>query len=374
MNNKVIVSVSNDLSTDRRVDNTCQTLTEMGFDVLLVGRRLKNSREVKRNYKTRRLKLLFNKGFLFYAVLNIRLFYYLFHKKAQLLIANDLDTLPANYLVSKFKKIPLVYDTHEFFTGVPELVNRHRVRKIWERIEKRIFPKLKYIITVNKSIADLYNELYNKEIIVVRNIPPYREIQGKLTRQQLSLPDDKKIILLQGAWINVNRGGEEAVEAMKYVENALLLIIGGGDVIDVLKKMTEDMKLTDKILFIPKLPFDSLFEYTIKADIGLTIDKDTNINYRFSLPNKLFDYINAGVPVLASPLVEVKSIVGTYKVGELIENHDPQHIAGCINKMLENNEMLKAYRQNCIIAKKDLCWEKEKIRLADFLSDIQFAG
>ena len=121
---KIIVSVTNDLSTDQRVDKICNTLLELNFDVVLIGRKLPNSIRVKRVYSTRRFKLWFNKGALFYANYNIRLFFFLLFNKTDALWSNDLDTLLPNYLISKWKNKKLIFDSHEYFTEVPELVDR----------------------------------------------------------------------------------------------------------------------------------------------------------------------------------------------------------------------------------------------------------
>jgi len=358
---RAIVSVINDLVTDRRVDKTCNALVQAGFDVLLVGRKLPDSLPLpQRAYQMHRMGLLFKRGPLFYMEFNIRLFFLLLFKKVELLYSNDLDTLLPNYLLSRMKSVSLVYDSHEFFTETPELVNRKFVQGIWKRIEKAIFPKLKDVITVNESISDLYYDLYGVKVNVVRNIslaPVYESIKS---REELGLPENIPIILLQGAGINIQRGAEEAIEAMRYLDNVILLIIGSGDVIDILKHMKDEMGLGDKVIFLPKMPFDRLFHYTANATLGLTLDKDTNINYRFSLPNKLFDYVNAGTPVLASPLVEVKKIIDKYQVGETIENHDPKHIAKRITEMISDNEKLKVYRQNCHKASEKLTWQNEQ--------------
>lgn len=205
----------------------------------------------------------------------------------------------------------------------------------------------------------------------MRNLPLKKTLPAKSSRQSLGLPADASIILLQGAGININRGAEEAIEAIKYTDNCLLLIIGGGDAIESLKKLAADLKLRDKVQFIAKLPFEELQQYTIHADIGLSIDKDTNINYRYSLPNKLFDYIQAEVPVLASPLVEVKRIINEYGVGVCIESHNPEEIASKIKYMLADKQRWQTWKTNAAKAKEVLCWENEKSRLIDVIQKLK---
>ncbi|MGP8214297.1 MAG: glycosyltransferase [Bacteroidia bacterium] len=371
MKKKAIVSVINDLVTDQRVNRTCLTLAENGYDVLLVGRKMRKSIPLpQRPYKTKRMKLLFEKGVPFYAEFQFRLFRVLLFNKADLLFSNDLDTLMPNYIISGLKKIPLIYDSHEYFTGVPELQSHPGKEKIWKRVEKTIIPNLKYMFTVNESIAGLYKSEFGIDVKVMRNLPLKRELPVNISRRELDLPENKNIILLQGAGINVDRGVEEAVEAMKYLDNCLLLIIGGGDAIDELKENVKKLELGDKVRFMPKVPFEILMQYTIHADIGLTLDKDTNINYRYSLPNKVFDYIHAGVPVLASPLIEIKKIIEGYRVGECIESHDPEHIAGKIRAMLADKVKLAMYKQNTIKAREALCWENEKKVLTETIKSL----
>jgi glycosyltransferase involved in cell wall biosynthesis len=334
---------------------------------LLVGRKKRSSPAMPlRPYATQRMQLLFEKGPLFYAEYNIRLFLLLLFKRADLLFSNDLDTLLPNYLTSQIKKIPLVYDSHEYFTETPELVHRRFVQSVWKKIEGRIFPKLTDVITVNESIAGLFKEKYNRPVAVVRNIPQAVAIQ-KSEKPPEDFPAQRPVILLQGSGINIQRGAEELILAMHYVNNAHLLIIGGGDVLDTLKEMAKHPKLKHKITFLPRMPFEQLMCYTVHADLGLTLDKDTNINYRYSLPNKLFDYINAGVPVLASPLVEIKKIIESYGVGETISSHQPKAIADHINQMLANAVQMKMYRDNCKIAARSLNWENEKQTLKEIL-------
>jgi glycosyltransferase involved in cell wall biosynthesis len=303
------------------------------------------------------MKLLFNKGPIFYAEFNLRLFFKLLLTKVDVLHANDLDTLLPNFLVSKIKGIPLIYDAHEYFTEVPELEGRTIVKKIWKSLEAWIFPKLKYALTVNDSIASLYEAEYGVKPEVLRNIPELVKTSTLKSKRELGIPENRKIIVLQGAGINIQRGAEEAVEAMQFLENAVLLIIGGGDVIENLKTLVKTRRLSDKVVFLPKMPFNELMQFTRNADVGLTLDKDTNINYRFSLPNKLFDYIHCGIPTLASNLPEVRKIIEEYSVGIITPNHQPVCIAQKIEEIL-NSPI--PWKQNCESASLVLNWENEK--------------
>ncbi len=366
---KAIVCVTNDLTTDQRVRKTCMALMKCGYDVIETGRLLPDSMEFNPPYTIRRTKLGFNSGALFYAEYNIRLFFYLLFDKVDLIFSNDLDTLPAAFLASRIKRKKLIYDTHEYFTEMPELVGRKRVQAIWKAFERTIFPKLNNIITVNDSIARLYAGEYHKEIHVVRNIPPAFHPEKIKSRTELGLPEDNMILILQGTGINIDRGAEEIVLAMKYMENIMLLIVGSGDVLTKLKDMVRSEKLEEKVMFRPKMPFEELRQYTMNANLGLALDKDTNLNYRFSLPNKLFDYIHSRIPVLASDLPEIKEIIEKYDIGFFIPNHTPQAIAETVNRIFENKSRYQTVKLNTGKAGKELSWENEEIKLLNVINN-----
>ncbi|HEX8546837.1 MAG TPA: glycosyltransferase, partial [Cytophagaceae bacterium] len=229
----IIVTVTTDLVTDQRVHKVSQSLHKSGYKVLLVGRKKKDSLPLaQRDYDTKRFKLFFEKTALFYINYNLRLFLFLLFTKADILLANDLDTLLPVFLVSKLKGIPIIYDNHEYFTATPELTGRPVVTYIWKSIERFIFPKLSFVYTVNDSIKNLFEDEYGVKVEVIRNIP-IKNLQPASYDLPIDLPDDKKIIIYQGSGINKDRGAEELVESIQYLENILLLIVGSGDVINV---------------------------------------------------------------------------------------------------------------------------------------------
>ncbi|MBP9789505.1 MAG: glycosyltransferase [Bacteroidia bacterium] len=325
----------------------------------------------ERPYQTKRFKLGFETGPLFYAFYNIRLFFFLLFSKADILVTNDLDTLLPNFIISRLKKSVLFYDSHEYFTEVPELVARPHIRNFWLSIEKFVFPKLKNVFTVNESIASIYTEKYKVPVSVVRNLP-FRSVSkfSSVTRDGLGLPIDKKIFLFQGAGINIDRGAEEAIEAIAKTENAALLFIGGGDVLSQLKEKVKAMKIAEKVFFLPKQPMEILYQYTSLADFGLTLDKDTNLNYRFSLPNKLFDYIQAGLPVLASDLPEVRKIIDQYKIGKIAPSTSVTDIAATMKQMISDDHQFVLWKENLKIAASELCWENEEKKLLQIFKDV----
>lgn len=367
---RIILSVINDLATDQRVHRIASTLHELGNDVLVVGRILPESLPLGREYNTHRMECYFRRGLLFYAIFNIKLFFLILFKKVDILVSNDLDTLPANFLVSVLRRKKLVYDTHEYFTGMPELQTRPVAAVFWKGLERIMLPHIKYIYTVNESIADLYRKKYKKKVQVVRNVPVRIIKNNWPCRKDLELPEDKKIIILQGAGININRGAEEAIQTMKFLEGTILLIIGGGDVIQQLKDMVVSERLVSKVMFKPKMPYEELMAYTRLADLGITLDKDTNINYRLSLPNKLFDYIQAQIPVMCSNLVEVAGIVNKRELGLVAETHDPKYLAEMIEDMFNDQERYKNWKINLAKAADELNWDKEKKCLIEIYADL----
>ena len=366
-----IVTVSNDLATDNRVNRTCNVLKESGYTVVLVGRQRKNSIPLKsQNHRCVRLNLLFDKGPFFYAELNIRLFIFLLFSKVDLIFSNDLDTLPAAFLAHKLKKrSKIVYDSHELFTEAPELEGRF-VKKIWECMEKIIFPKLTNITTVNDTIAEIFKSKYRKSIVVIRNVSEKFDWSELKSKKDLGIPEDKELIIVQGSGLNVDRGIEEAILAMQLINNAILLIVGDGDVIPNAKELVKTHQLETKVLFFGKRPYKELMQFTQYASIGLALDKPKSLNYRFALPNKLFDYIQANTAVICSNLIEIQKIVEKYEIGISIETISPEAIAETINGLLENKDKLLSFQENCKKAAEVENWENEKVKLKALLEKV----
>lgn len=367
---KIIVSVTNDLYTDQRVHKMCMFMVQQGYNVVLLGRLLDNKTPLDRPYATKRFRLLFRKGALFYANYNVRLFFYLLFHRADILVSNDLDTLLANTFIHQLKKTPLIYDSHEYFTEVPELTSRPKIKRVWERIEAYCFPKLDKIITVNYSIAEKYKRKYGKKLRVVRNVSPLFEFKDVPSKKELSIPENKIILILQGAGINVDRGGEELIEAMTLLPDCVLLIVGDGDVLSQLKQRVKELNISDRVLFFGRQPYEKMMQYTFHADIGLTLDKPSNDNYLFSLPNKVFDYIHAGTAIVASNLPEVAKVIEHYHVGLLISSHDPKDIAETILRIIHQPNLLSELKENCMIARSNENWDKEVAQIEDFYPKI----
>lgn len=312
---------------------------------------------LSKNFRVVRLNLLFKKGPLFYAELNLRLFFKLLLTKVDAVHSNDLDTLLACYLASKIKRKPIVYDSHEFFTEVPELLNNPFARNIWLRIEQWIFPHLRFITTVNNSIATEYELRYGIRPRVVRNIANAPKGKEALP---VDKPDRPFVVIMQGAGINIDRGAEELLEAFTLLPAYIhLKIIGKGDVFETLKKMRLDLNLENQVQVIDSLPYAELMKHTAEAHLGATLDKATNPNYALSLPNKIFDYMRAGLPVLSSSVVEVANIVNTHKCGTVLKAVEPKYIAEAIAYYANNTENYWRTKIKAETAAKAYSWETE---------------
>ena len=357
---RIILVVSNDLSCDARVHKMATTLTNAGYSVLVLGRKLPQSLPLSEMpYEQRRLRFLCNRGALFYAEMNIRFFFFLLFRKFDLATANDLDTLLAVYCATKIRRKALVYDSHEYFTEVPELQQRPRVKRIWQGIERRIFPKLRNAMTVCESIAKIYQQKYHINVEVVRNVPFLQSAQ--IVSVNLQLPS-KHVVLYQGA-LNLGRGLEMLIESMQFLTDVCLLLVGDGDKMVELKQLAQEKGVTEKVIFTGKIPFEKLPSYTQLATIGVSVEEDLGDNYRYALPNKLFDYIHAGKTVLVSDLPEMRNIVETYRCGEVLQNRTPELVARQIQSLLQNISQLQIYAQQSRKASEELCWQREEEKI-----------
>ncbi len=359
---KVYISVINDLVTDQRVHRVAKTIRDSGYQVTMIGRRFRYSKPCELvDIRVKRFRLFFNKGFLFYASYNIRLFFFLITRRGSLvLISNDLDTLPANFLTSKLRSAKLVYDSHEYFTEVPELKGRKFVKNFWSGIEKVLVPRVNAAYTVNESLAKMYSAKYGIEFGVIRNVP-----DDHMESEEFSVPKEfikYDFIIYQGA-VNKDRGLEEIIEIIYEEKKYKLIIAGDGDVIGALKNKVRFLGIENNVLFIGKIRPRNLKWLTTQAALGISLEKKTNLNYYYALPNKLFDYIHAGIPVLCSGFPEMRKIVQGYDVGKIVDPGNREEIKKMIDFMLKDKAAREKWMENARNATDELNWKNEQNKL-----------
>lgn len=366
---KIIISVTNDIVTDQRVLRIANTLSQKGYEIFIVGRKMARSLIASGlQFKYKRFQMIFQKGPLFYFCFNFRLFFFLLVKKSDILLANDLDTLLPNFLISRLKKKPLVYDSHEYFTEVPELIDRKIVQRIWLLLERSILPRIHYTYSVSSSIADKYNEKYSIDMIVIRNLPSRNNSVAK--HVDIHGLNGAKMILYQGT-LNTGRGLDIAIKAMEYISDAVLVIVGDGPDRKRLENIVSSLNLSDKIRFLGRVLPTELNDITNQADLGISLEENLGLSYYYALPNKLFDYIHAEVPVLVSSFPEMGELVKKYGIGEVLESRDPGHVANKIIDMLFNTNKIIEWKSNLVIAARELCWENEEEILIKLFNRIE---
>lgn len=338
----------------------CGTLAQNGFNVLLIGRKLKTSQPLAQKIFTeKRIACFFNNGFGFYAEYNFRLFWFLIFTKANIFCAIDLDTILPVLFASAIKRKKRVYDAHELFTEQKEIVTRKSVHTFWLAIEKFAVPKFYFGYTVNDFIANEFNKRYKVDYVVIRNLP----LLTVLPEQK----SETKFIIYQGA-VNEGRSFETLLPAMKNV-NAKLVICGSGNFFDKAKRIVKDNKLEDKIEFRGMLSPAALQELTPKAYIGIMIFENKGLNQYQSLSNRFFDYIMACVPQLCVNYPEYKKINDKYRIAYIIDDVKEQTIANALNELLTDEKLYNRLRENCIAARKKLNWQNEEQKLLSFYNN-----
>lgn len=354
-----------------RVQKQALLIAEAGWSVTVIGRDRRCALPLNLpGVKTLRIRVPFRKGPGMYILFNILLFPQLLFRRFDLCIACDLDTLVPCFTVTRLKGRPLIYDAHEYFTGQQGLAERRIKYLFWKKAEKTFVPHIKHMITVSDSIADLYHREYGVNPVVIRNLAPSVSNLLPRDRSELGASNDELLVVFQGSGINEGRGAGELISAMRGIERVRLVIIGSGDIIESVKLTARGSVAADKIVFLPRMPWEEMMRYTMSCDAGLSLDTDTCINQRYSLPNKLFDYIAAGIPAVVSPLPEVSAIIERYGCGVVLDEMTPRVIRDTLEKLRDNPGFIKALKEKAREARRELNWENEKIKEQEFFKSV----
>ena len=355
---RAIILVTNDIEADQRVAKMAGTISTMGFEIVVVGiLRPQSCKNFASSHTVVRFRMPFQIGPLFYLFFNMRAFFYLLFHRADVVMACDTDTLLAARLVKLVKGYWLVFDAHELFLDLPELIgpSRRFTRAVWSMIERSCISGVDTAITVSEGVAKEYARRYGKSFSVVRNVP----LSVSNTKTNRS---ERNIIIYQGA-INVGRGIELLCEAMRFLPDAELWIAGTGSLDNTIAGLAKPLIELGRIKLLGRIAPDALREITAKASVGVSLEEDMGLSYRYCLPNKLFDYVAAEIPVLVSDLPEMRKLVEGYRIGLVLKERTPYALADSIRLMLTDVEMRKQWQQNLAVAATDLCWEKEQEKL-----------
>ncbi len=359
---KIVFTVTNDITYDQRMERICTTLSENNYDVYLIGFLKKRSVKLEtKTYKQTRLPVLFKKGKLFYLEFNFKLFWYLLFKRFDIYCGIDLDTLLPVFLNARLKGKLIVYDAHEYFTELPEIVDRPIIKKMWLRLEKYLLPKIKYNYTVGAAIGEILSQKYQQPYTIIRNVPVYQEEKENHFIQNY--------ILYQGA-LNKGRGLEPLMQAMAFID-AELYIAGEGDLSAELRDFASTLPHANKIRFLGYVRPSELKKYTLEAKIGVNFIENIGLSYYYSLSNKFFDYIHAGLPQITMDYPEYASLNAKYHVALLIADLKPNIIATSVNSLLQDAMFYSQLKQNTVIAAKELNWQKEELSLIQFYDGVK---
>ncbi len=365
---QALICTQSDLTTDYRVHKMAQTLRSVGYEVSFLSRshpdRAKNTCT-----DTHIMRLLTWRGPLFYAEFNIRIFLYLlFHRRYDLIVAIDLDTIAGCAMGKKLRGGKLFFDSHEYFPGLPELVGRPLISKVWTKIQDIFVHSADVCATVCQGIADIFKQKYDVDFLVVRNAPlADREVDTPLANVEANRPFT---LLYQGA-VNIGRGVEETIRAMKQLPDCRLLIVGSGDIVSQCKQLSEELRVTDRVIFCGRRPFAELAKYMSQADLGLVLSADTCINQHFVLPNRIFDFVHATLPILANRLPEMSRIVEGENVGLCIDSISPDEIVSAVGQIRSDISRIGVWKQNMLRLRNVLTWENETAQLIERIKALQ---
>ena len=373
MGKRIFCTVTNDLNYDQRMIRICNSLAGAGYEVTLVGRKAADSIPLEEKaFRQRRLRLLFHRGKLFYLEYNLRLFFYLLFRKMDCICAIDLDTILPCYFVSSLRHIPRVYDAHELFCEMPEVASRPRIHAIWKAVEKYAVPAFRYGYTVNELIAAEFRRMYGVEYGVIRNMPVLEEETGPGQARMKELPWEgwtgQRFLLYQGA-VNEGRCFETLIPAMQYIDMKLV-ICGEGNYMEQARGLVERYSLEDKVIFKGYVLPGQLRSITRSAWCGINLVDRKGLNHYYSLANRWFDYMHAGLPQLSVNYPAYREINNLYRIAVLVDEPGIREIADALNGLLNNTALYDTLIKNCKQARLRYNWQEEEKSLIRFYQKI----
>jgi glycosyltransferase involved in cell wall biosynthesis len=354
---KIIFTVFNDLFTDQRMIRICSSLAAAGYKVTLAGKKNKGALPLPgRSFEQHRMYCFFRKGKAAYLEFNVRLFFYLLFHPHDAVCAIDLDTILPCYFTSVLKKTKRVYDAHELFCEMKEIVTRPAVYRAWKKVERFTVPRFRSGYTVNDLIADEFYKMYGVQYEVIRNLP---------VLNPLIIPEKAvRYILYQGA-VNEGRCFETLIPAMHQVD-AQLVICGEGNFLQQAIELVQQENLGHTITFMGKLPPDKLVNITRKAWAGVTLFDKTGLSNYYSLANRFFDYCHAGIPQVCVNFPVYKEINNQHPIAVCIDDQRSDTIAAALNQLLNDSDLYNRLQQQCLVAREVLNWQAEEMKLLEF--------
>ena len=304
----------------------------------------------------------------------IRSFRLVRKQRADIYHAHDLSTLPVAWLAKVLTKGKLVYDCHEVWLDRNRIPKRSRVNRlfVW-LIERFLSHRADAILATSDSHAKMLVKYYHVKPIVMYNAS-YRESieRSNLLRETLAIPSSVKVLLYVG-YITFGRGLEKLIQSLKYLDGGYSLVfMGYGDTgrINNLKELTDSEKQTGRVYFLGPVPFEQVPKYAASADLGLAPIEDCCLSYRYCLPNKVLEYIAAGLPIAASSLPDIKNVIDGNQIGATFEPSSPQDIARAIDYILSDQTRYDRMRKNALVAAQKYTWENESQKLLRIYRDL----
>jgi glycosyltransferase involved in cell wall biosynthesis len=265
-----------------------------------------------------------------------------------------------------------VHDAHELWVELPSLVGRPLIRWVWQLLAKALIPRSDATITVCQGIVEEMRARYGVNAAILRNLPlRLGPVSPLPLRERIGCAATTTLVIYQGGLLP-GLGIDNAIDAMGLLPDGHLVIIGSGPLRDSLGARCDASPAKARITFLPAVPFKELPAYTAAANIGLFLGDSSGLNLQLALPNKLFEYIAAGVPVVATDWAEVRRIVLRYDVGILVPPGSPASaVADAIRHVAAKRDH---YATNCRAAAEELTWENEVAVLGDVYDAVLGGG